>query len=444
MTDFYDVREIRGYTTAIAYDNGEIDEVSTHFLSGAAVRAIIGGSYGFTTVDDPANVKDAISAAITLAKRLDGISPRKKIELKAIPEGKNEVYMIKKNPADISLMHKQEMLKAVEDEMRSRDRRGLLKSTRINYSESYGHNIHYTSDGQRIEYDLYRTGFSCSAVAGEGSSLQAGRRSFFNVGGFEVFDQCDPLALAREAVDEAYELLSAKSAPSGRFDVICDPELAGVFIHEAVGHASEADTVLDGDSCLEGHTGEQIGSELVTVRDDPTLLKYGYYPYDSEGVPSHPTTLIEKGIMKSYLNSRETAAKLGGKPGNARAGGLARPVVRMSNTFIDNGMLSKDEVFEGVNGIYLKGSRGGQVNTGEGVFQFNAVMGYLVKDGQIGEHIRDVSLSGNTLKTLKSIARVGNDLDFHSGRCGKAGQGVPVGDGSPHILIKDAVVGGSS
>jgi TldD protein len=114
----------------------------------------------------------------------------------------------------------------------------------------------------------------------------------------------------------------------------------------------------------------------------------------------------------------------------------------MSNTFIDNGDMTKEEVFEGVNGIYLKGSRGGQVNTGEGVFQFNAVMGYLIKDGKIGEAIRDVSLSGNTLKTLNSIVRVGNDLKFNSGRCGKAGQGVPVGDGSPHILVKDAVVGG--
>ncbi|CAJ35870.1 TldD/PmbA family protein [Methanocella arvoryzae] len=444
MSDFFDVREMYGYTTAIVYDNGEIDEISTHFVSGAAARAIVGGSYGFTTADDPSKAKEAIETAIQLAKRLDRINPRKKIEMAPIPKGGKEVYRVKKNPGDVSMSQKQDLLKSIEDAMRERDKNGLIKSTRLNYSEAFSHNIHYTSSGERIEYDMYRTGFSCSAVAGEGSALQVGRRSYFNVGGFEIFDQCDPVELAREAVDEVYALLSAKPAPSGKFDVICDPELAGVFIHEAVGHASEADTVLDGDSCLEGRIGQQIGSELVTVKDDPTLLKYGYYPYDSEGVPSHSKTLIENGVMKAYLNSRETAAKLGGAPGNARAGGLARPVVRMSNTFIDNGELSKDEVFEGVNGIYLKGSRGGQVNTGEGVFQFNAVMGYLLKDGKIGDCIRDVSLSGNTLKTLNNIVRVGNDLDFHSGRCGKAGQGVPVGDGSPHILIKDAVVGGSS
>ncbi|WP_424357922.1 TldD/PmbA family protein [Methanocella sp. MCL-LM] len=444
MSDFFDVREMHGYTTAIVYDNGEIDEISTHFVSGAAARAIVGGSYGFTTADDPKKAKEAIETAVELAKRLDRINPRKKIEMAPIPRTVKEVYRVKKNPGDVSMSQKQDLLKSIEDAMREQDKKGLIKSTRLNYSEAYSHNIHYTSAGERIEYDTYRTGFSCTAVAGEGSALQVGRRSYFNVGGFEIFDQCNPLELAREAVDEAYALLSAKHAPSGKFDVVCDPELAGVFIHEAVGHASEADTVLDGDSCLEGRIGQQIGSELVTVKDDPTLLKYGYYPYDSEGVPSHSKTLIEKGVMKAYLNSRETAAKLGGTPGNARAGGLARPVVRMSNTFIDNGELTKDEVFEGVNGIYLKGSRGGQVNTGEGVFQFNAVIGYLVKDGKLGDIIRDVSLSGNTLKTLNNIVRVGNDLDFHSGRCGKAGQGVAVGDGSPHILIKDAVVGGSS
>lgn len=444
MHDFYDVREMHGYTTAIVYDNGEIDEISTHFVSGAAARAIVGGSYGFVTADDPSKAKETIESAVHLAKRLDKINPRQKIEMAPIPRTAKSVYQVKKNPFDVSMDQKQALLKSIEDALRERDTKKLLKSTRLNYSEAFSHVVHYTSAGERIEYDTYRTGFSCSAVAGEGGALQVGRRSYYNVGGFEIFDQCDPIALANESVDEAYALLAAKPAPSGKFDVICDPELAGVFIHEAVGHASEADTVLDGDSCLEGRIGQKIGSELVTVKDDPTLLKYGYYPYDSEGVPSQGTTLIEKGVMKAYLNSRETAAKLGGRPGNARAGGLAKPVVRMSNTFIDNGELSKAEVFEGVNGIYLKGSRGGQVNTGEGVFQFNAVMGYLIKNGQLGECIRDVSLSGNTLRTLNSITRVGDDLDFHSGRCGKSGQGVPVGDGSPHLLIKDAVVGGSS
>ncbi len=438
--EFYDVRQIDGYTTSITFDNGEVDEISEHFSTGGAARALVGGSFGFTSIDDVTKVDDAIKDAIAIARRLDRLNPQPRIELAPIPGVKKSVYSIKKNPADVTLGDKMALLKAIEDALGG----DLIKSTKVSYSESYSHNMFRSSEGDEAEFDIHRTGFSCIAVAKDGDNMQMGRRSYFNTGGYEVFDQCDPVKLAREAREEALTLLKAGPPPGGRFNVIMDPELAGVFIHEAVGHASEADTVLEGDSCIEGMLGEKVGSDLVTVRDDPTLVRYGYYPYDSEGVPSQPTAIIEKGVLKAYLNSRETAAKLGGHPGNARAGGLVRPVVRMSNTFIDNGEMSRDEVFEGVDGIYLKGSRGGQVNTGEGIFQFNAVMGYIVEGGELKEPIRDVSISDQTLRTLKNIVRVGNDLKFSSGRCGKAGQGVPVADGSPHVLVRDAVVGGTA
>jgi TldD protein len=438
--EFYDVREIDGYTTAIAYDNGEVDEISENFVTGGAVRALAGGSFGFTSIDDVSKMDAAINDAIAIARRLDRLAARPRIELAPIPKIKKDVYRVKKKPSDVSLEEKQRLMKDIEQALKGDG----ITSTKVSYSESHSHNRFRSSEGDELEYDAYRTGFSCIAVAKDGANMQMGRRSYFNVGGYEVFDQCDPVKLAKEAKAEALALLKAGSPPGGHFDVILDPELAGVFIHEAVGHASEADTVLEGDSCLEGQMGRLIGSDLVTVMDDPTRFNYGYYPYDSEGVPSQPTTIIEKGVLKDYLNSRETALRFNGHPGNARSGGLMRPVVRMSNTFIDNGDMSRDEVFEGVDGIYLKGSRGGQVNTGEGIFQFNAVMGYLVRNGEIREPIRDVSISDSTLKTLKNIVRVGNDLKFSSGRCGKAGQGVPVGDGSPHVLVKDAVVGGSA
>jgi|SRR5271157_226292 len=439
--EFYDVRELDGYTTSIVYDNGEVDEISEHFMTGGAVRALSGGSFGFTSIDDVKKMDAAIKDAVAIARRLDKLNPRPAIEFVPIPKIKKTTYKVIKNPADISMSAKQDLVKAVEEALKNND---LVKSTKVNYSESYSHNLFRSSEGDEAEFDTYRTGFSCVAVAKDGNNMQMGRRSYYNVGGYEIFDQCDPIKLAIEAKEEAIALLKAGPPPGGHFDVILDQELAGVFIHEALGHASEADTVLEGDSCIEGMIGKKIGSDLVTVRDDPTLVRYGYYPYDSEGVPSQNTTIVEKGVLKAYLNSRETAAKLGGHPGNARAGGLMRPVVRMSNTFIDNGDMSREEVFEGVDGIYLKGSRGGQVNTGEGIFQFNAVLGYIVKNGRIEKPIRDVSISDSTLKTLNNIERIADDLKFSSGRCGKSGQGVPVADGSPHVLVKNAVVGGSA
>ena len=120
------------------------------------------------------------------------------------------------------------------------------------------------------------------------------------------------------------------------------------------------------------------------------------------------------------------------------------PVVRMSNTFIDNGDSKFEEMLEEVrNGMYLVGSRGGQVNTGEGIFQFNAEKGYLIRNGELSGLLRDVSLSGNTLEILNQVTHVGNDLKMTAGRCGKAGQLVPVSDGSPHIAISKALVGGA-
>lgn len=300
-----------------------------------------------------------------------------------------------------------------------------------------------SSDGLECTYELLNVGFAVSAVASENGVYQAGRESRFGYG-YELFEKENVMELAGRAGNTAVELLKAKTPKGGEMPVLLDQELAGVFAHEAVGHASEADLVLEGDSILENRIGEQIASPLVTIVDDPTLHEFGYYPFDAEGVQSRRTEIIRDGIFNSYLHSRETAAKLGGIPGNCRAQGYSMPVVRMSNTFVDNGKAKFEEMLEEIrDGMYLIGSRGGQVNTGEGIFQFNAEKGYLIKDGELTELIRDVSLSGKTLEILNHITLVGNDLKMTAGRCGKAGQLAPVSDGSPHLAISKVLVGGA-
>jgi TldD protein len=115
----------------------------------------------------------------------------------------------------------------------------------------------------------------------------------------------------------------------------------------------------------------------------------------------------------------------------------------MSNTYLQPGDMKVDELFEDIeHGMYLKGSRGGQVDTGKGIFQFNAAEGYLIENGEITTPLRDVSLSGNILETLKNIDAIGNDFKLSVGFCGKDGQTVPVGDGGPHTRILNALVGG--
>ena len=154
--------------------------------------------------------------------------------------------------------------------------------------------------------------------------------------------------------------------------------------------------------------------------------------------------MVKDGKLISLLNSRETSSKLDmTSSGNARSIIADQPIVRMSNTFLEPGDMEVDELFEGIDyGMYLKGSRGGQVDTGKGIFQFNAAEGYLIENGEITTPLRDVSLSGNILETLKNIDAIANDFKLSVGFCGKGGQTVPVGDGGPHTRILNSLVGG--
>jgi TldD protein len=251
--------------------------------------------------------------------------------------------------------------------------------------------------------------------------------------------------LGRKAAEIAVALLDAGAAKGGRMHAVLDPELAGVFAHEAVGHASEGDLIQEGNSVLAGRTGQKIGNEQLTIVDDPGIHEFGFEPVDAEGVAVSRTEIIKLGVINAFLHNRETLAAVGnGVAGHARAMPGEPPLVRMSNTYIESGDATTEEIFsECKNGIFLKGSRGGQVDPGRGVFQFNAAYGYLVENGECTKMCRDVSLSGEILTTLHGITLCGKDRLMNPGYCGKGGQSVPVSDGAPHVLLCDAVVGGS-
>jgi TldD protein len=437
MSEFYDIRTLKGSRTRIVLDNGKLEEIAEAPFQGAAIRALAGGAWGFVTTDCIDGLGEEIALAQRIARKIDR---REDLKLAEVPKGKSVQVPVKKDPQNLSLEEKVKLLREIEDAAKVKG----VSSTQAVYSE-VELTMHYTSsEGLDLESKMTRMGFVISAVAHRNGIYQTDGLGRAGVGGLELFDREDPVSLARGVGKTAVELLDADTPKGGTFPVVLDQELAGVFVHEAVGHATEADIILEGDSCLEGKIGEQIGSELVSVKDDPSLMLNGYYPFDDEGSLAKETVLVEKGILKSYLNSRETAARMGGVSRNARAEGTDRPVVRMSNTYIANGDWKLEEILQELgDGIYLAGSRGGQVSTAEGVFQFNAKRGYLVENGQKTSLLRDVSLSGKILETLLHVKAVGNDLKFNSGRCGKAGQLVPVSDGSPHLLIGKATVGGA-
>jgi TldD protein len=360
------------------------------------------------------------------------------VNLAEPPRGEHPVPPPVEDPLTLSLEEKTGVLSGIE---RAAKIPGIA-STRATYIERTEEVFYADSSGYENRSTVTRSGFSVLAVARRNGVAQMGRESLHTIHGFNLRHQEH---LGAKAGGTALALLDAGIAKGGRMRAVLDPELAGVFAHEAVGHASEGDLVKEGSSVLAGRIGDRIGPDTLTIVDDPSLPEFGFEPVDAEGCLTARTEIVRQGKVNAFLHTRETLAALGnGVAGHGRAEGGEPPLVRMSNTFIEEGDASLEEILaECREGILLVGSRGGQVDPGRGVFQFNAEYGYLVESGEKTRMVRDVSLSGEILSTLHGIVLCGKDRAMHQGFCGKGGQSVPVSDGSPHILLSDAVVGGS-
>jgi len=429
---YADIRIISGESSHIILKDGNIEEISSGMSSGVGVRVLKENGRGFATSNKVTSdeIEQLINKAYKIAK-ISNENTKKTVVLKDVNTVVDVVKSTGKiNPEDIDIEEKKSHLNLAHETMQG----DKIVSTSVSYSDGVGYSMFMSSEGTRIEKEGMKTLMRFTAVAKDGTLQFASER----VGGdgFEVIKNGNIEELSRVTKERALRLLSAKPCPKGKFKVILDPELAGVFIHEAVGHASEADLVLQNDSVFKDKLGEAVGSEYVTVIDNPLVDKsFGYYKYDSEGVKGRETVLIDKGILKSYMHTRETAGRLDmDVTGNARAEGLSKPIVRMSNTYIKPGDWKFEELLQDTkDGIFLKGSRGGQVDTGKGLFQFNSVEAFLIENGELTTPLRDAGLSGEILDILHHVDAVSDEFKLSVGYCGKNGQSVPVGDGGGSI-----------
>ena len=443
--EFADARLLSHSGLRVEVADGRVREVKSVDEVGLALRCFVGGGWGFTStsilmLDE---VERACREAFKLAKAA-GQRVEEKASLKCECRGFSIHVKPRVDPLNLSVEEKVEMCLGMEREMRELDSR--VRSTSSVYLEAREELFVVNSLGLESTAIMPTLLVVASAYASEAGVTQRGYESNGGVGGLEVLEPKGPKAVARDAAQEALELLKAKSPPAGKFTCILDPELAGVFIHEAFGHACEADIVLSGGSILEGMIGKSVGSREVVVKDDPTLKGlFGYTPVDSEGVEGRGTTIVEMGTLKSYLHSLETSSRMSAKPtGNGRAQGyMNAPIVRMTNTFIDRGSWKVEELFEGVErGVYAKGSSYGYVDTAKGEFVFKCSRLYIIERGELKQLCRDAALSGFTLEVLRNVDAVAGDLSFKPGLCGKEGQWVRVSTGSPHIRVRDVVIGG--
>lgn len=307
----------------------------------------------------------------------------------------------------------------------------------------------YGEAERRIEVAAHPAGFASDAqtytllavqcVAGDESGLSTGYESGGGTAGWEFLEEHDPESLARRAAGRAASTLSAGRIAGGRMPVVISAEAGGTMVHEAIGHGLEADLARQGMSVYKDMLGKEVASKLVSIVDDATVpCKRGSFGMDDEGTPGERTMLVENGVLKGFLHDRLSAMKEGARPtGNGRRESYRhKPIPRMSNTIILPGTTTPEEILRSSgHGLLVTKMGGGQVNTVTGDFMFEVAEGYRIESGRKGEPVRGATITGNGPELLKMIDRVGSDLGFGLGTCGKEGQGVPVGDAQPTLSI---------
>ncbi len=322
-----------------------------------------------------------------------------------------------------------------------------IATTSVRYGDSAQRVILATSEGTLLEQAWVDMEMRFAATARNGETVQTGRETTGSRKAFEDLVGLD--AQVRSAAQRAVDSLALPPVKGNTYTVVIDPILSGLFVHEAFGHLSEADMAYENPDLLEVMSiGRRFGSDELQIYDGAAPAGHrGSYFYDDEGTPAGTTQLIQDGILVGRLHSRETAGKLGEEAtGNARCLNYHYPpIVRMTNTWIERGNTPVKDLFNGIQeGVYARNWLGGMTN-GE-MFTFTAGEAWMIRNGEIAEPVRDVTLSGNAFKTLADIEAIGDDFFWdESGGCGKGGQsGLPVGCGGPSLRIRNVVVGGEA
>ncbi|MCW4010935.1 MAG: TldD/PmbA family protein [Candidatus Bathyarchaeota archaeon] len=442
---YAEVRAQKLSKTMFTMKEGRVEAAKQGIENGVAIRVLVNGAWGFASVGslDADVLVDAVSDACSMAK---AASSRLKNPIKlaqAKPVEDHVEAQSKQKPSEISIEEKIKTASATTQVTLKWDKR--IKSCTVDYLDLAGTSYFANSEGTYIEQDKLYVWTKATASAMQSGVFTFSREEIGSTAGYEVFDVETPEAVGERLAKRAVKQLAAKAPKGGVFPVVLGPNVVGVFVHEAFGHLAEADLALAG-GVLVDNMGKKIASDLVTFYDDGTIGgAFGSFRYDDEGTPAQKTLLIKDGVVEGLMHNRETAHKFNAQPtGNARAEDFrVEPIIRMRNTYMAPRDHTFDELVEGVkHGYFFKSFRGGQANL-DGTFQVGIQEAYEIVNGEIGEPIRNASLSGNTLETLLKVDAVGKDFQLNAGRCGK-GQTAFIGDGGPHIRVSEVTVGGSA
>lgn len=441
--DYTEIRLERSWTSSVAFRGARLEGASSNLDAGGFVRCLNRG-YGwgqvsFTSLERLSAMVDR-AHELSLAVRLD-----EPIHLAPVPVREDDIRLdLDGDVRGVPLDAKKDLLQSLNHLMLAHDRR--VVDTQAAYRDEVTEYWYANSEGTLL-YELRpEVTLSAVAIAREEGSIERALESIGLRRGWNAVQNREEqfLAAARRAV----ELLRAPRVRGGRYPVVLDPKLAGVFVHEAFGHLSEADFVYQNPEAMKMmQLGRRFGSELLTIGDDGSAAGLrGTLPYDDEGTPTRNTTLIRNGVLVGRLHSRETAGRMGeSATGNARALSFRHPpIVRMTNTYIASGKGTRDDLLADIElGVYACDALGGQTYLED--FSFTAGYGYMIRKGQIAEMVRDVTLAGNLFQTLDGIDAIAGDFQWNQmgGGCGKGFQvPLPVTEGAPHVRIREVTVGG--
>lgn len=438
--DYADIRYEILNETKIVFNGKELYQIGSNTGDGFVLRVLKNGGFAsiaFTKKEDAEKaIKIALENANLIAK-----NSKKPVRL-AKSEVIKDTFIppLKEDPRNVPMGEKLELLKYYNNIPLKKEN----ITTNVQYLEVIREKYFVNSEGSEIREDLITTTVRGELISFDGNIVQNVRVGIGGSNGFSILRNREDVF--ENKVKIVLDLLKAKPVSAGVYNVILNPNMAGVFTHEAFGHFSEADLIEDNPSMREKmKIGVELGNEMLNIIDDPTIPnQLGFYKYDDEGVKARPTWLLKNGVLVGRLHSRRTAEEFG-EPitGHCVAEDYRyAPIVRMGNIYIQPGNMSFEDLLEELkDGLYILDAKGGQTS-GEN-FTFGAQYGYIVKNGKITEMIRDINISGNLYKTLNDIVGIGSDFALTEvGGCGKGQLNIRSCFGGPHILVKNVVIGG--
>jgi TldD protein len=441
--DFADLYFQHRLGRSLALEDGKVNRAHSSVDLGAGVRVVRGDQTGYAFTEELTDTAllQAARTASTISQGSPGLAAQS-FQVQKRPE----FYPVREPWSAVGIDRKKPLLDEMNRLAFSQDRR--IKKVRISFQDQTEHILVADSDGRWAEDErpMGTLGISCVAEHGQRREENWANRAWRK--GIEAFDSRLARELAREAVDRTIMLFEAVQPEPGEMPVVLAAGSSGILLHEAIGHGMEADFNRKQISIYTEKMGERIARPFVSIVDDGTLAgARGAINVDDEGIPAQNTTLVEQGILRSFMHDRISARHFDCQPtGNGRRQSFRhKPLPRMRCTYMLPGPHRKQEIIGSVKqGLLAVTFSNGQVQIGAGDFTFFVKTGYLIENGKVTRPIKDTNIIGNGPEVLQRVEMVADDLQIDPGRwtCGKDGQGVPVSQGLPTVKVARITVGG--